>query len=57
MPDASVEEQLEAEYAFNEFLLVAYRMYLRLEAEGKLGCPRDKSGEGATVNGKQQPST
>ncbi len=37
MPEASLEEQLEAEQNLNEFLSVAYRMYLRLEAEGKLG--------------------
>ncbi len=35
--DASEEELLEAAANLHEFMLVAYRMYLRREFEGKLG--------------------
>ena len=34
---ATEEELLEAAANLHEFMLVAYRMYLRLESEGKLG--------------------
>ncbi|MBI3894340.1 MAG: hypothetical protein HY313_00265 [Acidobacteria bacterium] len=48
LPDATVEEQLEAQQNFREFLAVAYRMHLRLQAEKEAS--RDKKTEGDTVN-------
>ncbi len=54
LPDASSEEQLEAEQNFRDFLAVAYRMYLRLEEERKSNRPRDKITEDDTVNGNSQ---
>lgn len=36
MPDATEEEQIEATENFRNYLKVVYRIFLRLEAEGKL---------------------
>lgn len=49
MPEASDEELKEATINLRRYLAVVYRIFLRLEAEGKLPKPRDNSGEDDTV--------
>ncbi len=41
MPNASDEELKEATINLRRYLAVVYRIFLRLEAEGKLSEPRD----------------
>lgn len=50
MPNASDEELKEATINLRRYLAVVYRIFLRLEAEGKLPEPRDNLDEDATVN-------
>ena len=49
MPDASDAELKEATINLRRYLSVVYRIFLRLEAEGKLPEPRDNLGEDDTV--------
>jgi hypothetical protein len=50
MPDASDAELKEATINLRCYLAVVYRIFLRLEAEGKLPEPRDNFRKDDTVN-------
>ena len=50
LPYASYDEQLDADQTMTEFVKVAYRMFLRLEAEAEASQGRDKSEKGDTVD-------
>lgn len=50
MPNASEEEQIKATVRLRRYLAVVYRIYLRLEAEGKLPISRDNFEDGDTVD-------
>jgi hypothetical protein len=50
MPHAHEEEQKQATVNLRRYLAVVYRLFLRLEAEGKLPKPRDNSEDGDTVD-------
>lgn len=54
MPDASEEDKRRATVNFRNYLAVAYRIFERLEAEGKLPEPRDKSERYVTVDESKQ---
>jgi hypothetical protein len=43
MPTATREEQLEATRNLRGYLAAVYRIFVRLESEGKLGLLHDKS--------------
>lgn len=49
LPNASREEQIKATEELRELLAVVYRIYLRVEREGKLPSQRDKLASPDTV--------
>ncbi len=50
LPQASLAEQLEAQATVDRYLMVVYRIYLRLKHEGKFPLPpRDKTAPADTV--------
>lgn len=53
MPDASDEELMEATVNFRAYLAVLYRIFLRLEAEGRLDEIRDFPEDNDKVNGSK----
>lgn len=51
LPHASLAEQLEAQAMVDRYLMVVYRIYLRLKHEGKFPLlPRDKTASADTVD-------